>query len=156
MPRRGRVIRRELSPDIKYNSQLVTRLINKLMQCGKKRKAEGIVYSALEFVEQQGKGNPVEVLEQAVKNATPLLQVKPRRVAGATYQVPVEVRRERGISLAMRWLVNSARGRGGKSMTEKLAAEILDAFQSQGGAVKKREELHRMAQANRAFVHFRW
>ena len=156
MPRRGKVIKRELFPDIKYNSLIVSQLINKVMKCGKKRKAERIVYSALELMEQERKGAPVEILEQAIKNATPLLQVKPRRVAGATYQVPVEITGERGISLAMRWLINSARGRGGKSMAEKLAAEILDAAQSQGGAVKRREELHKMAQANRAFVHFRW
>ena len=156
MPRRGKVEKRELPPDVKYNSQLVARLVNRLMKWGKKSKAEHIVYSALELVEQQRKEAALNILEQAIKNVTPLLQIKPRRVAGATYQVPVEVKGEQGTSLALKWLVGSARIRSGKSMVEKLAAEILDAAQSQGGAVKKREEIHKMAQANRAFVHFRW
>ena len=124
--------------------------------CGKKRTSEGIVYGALQLLEQQVSKDPVTALEQAVRNATPLLEVKPRRVGGATYQVPVEVRPERGLSLAMRWLVGSARGRKGKSMKERLAAELIDAFQGQGVTIKKREDTHKMAEANRAFAHYRW
>lgn len=135
---------------------MIAKLINRVMQCGKKRTAEGIIYDALQIVENQVKSNPVDVLQQAITNITPLLQVKPRRVAGATYQVPIEISSLRGSSLAMRWLVNSARQRQGKSMAEKMAAEILDASRGQGAAIKKREDLHKMAQANRAFVHFRW
>ena len=126
------------------------------MTRGKKSVAETIVYGALDVVRDRMKRDPVDALEQAIKNATPLLEVKPRRVGGATYQVPVEVRPDRGLSLAMRWIVRSARARGGKSMAEKLAAEVLDAAQRQGAAIKKREDTHRMAEANRAFVHYRW
>lgn len=156
MPRRGRVIIRELSPDAKYHSEIVARLINKVMMCGKKTTAEGIVYDALSIMEQQEPTAPVNILEQAVKNATPLLEVKPRRVGGATYQVPVEVRPDRGLSLAMRWLIKSARARAGKSMAEKLAAELSDASKGQGATIKKREDTYKMAQANRAFAHYRW
>jgi len=156
MPRRGRVIKREIAPDPRYQSVTVARVINKVMIGGKKSLAQGIVYDALSTVEGRAKRDPVDTLEQAIKNATPLLQVKARRVGGATYQVPVEVRPARALSLAMRWLVGSARARGGKSMAEKLAAEISDAAQRQGAAVKKREDTHRMAEANRAFAHYRW
>ncbi len=156
MPRRGAIIRREMPPDAVYNSQLVSRLINKVMYGGKKRTAERIVYTALNLSGQRMKRDSIDVLEQAIRNATPLLEVKPRRVAGATYQVPVEVRGNRGNSLAIRWLLKSARARSGKSMAEKLAAEITDAAQGQGVTVKRREDAHRMAEANRAFVHFRW
>ena len=156
MPRRGRVIERELSPDAKYHSVIVTRLINRVMTQGKKATAEGIVYDALDIMGRQESKDPVNVLEQAVKNATPLLEVKPRRVGGATYQVPVEVRPDRGLSLAMRWLIKSARARTGKSMAEKLAAELSDASKGQGATIKKREDTHKMAQANRAFAHYRW
>ena len=156
MPRRATVIKREISPDAKYGSVTVARLINKVMQSGKKTTAERIVYDALQIMEQRGKREPVSVLEQAVRNATPLLEVKPRRVGGATYQVPVEVRPGRDIALAMRWLVNSARARTGNSMAEKLAAELTDASNGQGAAVKKRDDTHRMAEANRAFAHYRW
>jgi len=156
MPRRAQAIKREISPDAKYQSVLVSRLINKIMKCGKKSTAESIVYGALEVIEQQESKAPVSVLEQAVKNATPLLEVKPRRIGGATYQVPVEVRPDRSLSLAMRWLVNSARARPGKSMVEKLAAELDGASKGQGATIKKREDTHRMAEANRAFAHFRW
>jgi small subunit ribosomal protein S7 len=131
-------------------------MINRMMIGGKKSLAQAIVYDALKIVEERAARDPVDALEQAIKNATPLLEVKPRRVGGATYQVPVEVRAGRGPSLAMRWLVRSARARGGKSMTEKLAAEVMDAFQRQGAAVKRREDTHRMAEANRAFAHYRW
>jgi small subunit ribosomal protein S7 len=156
MPRRAQAIKREISPDAKYQSAIVARLINKIMRCGKKSTAERIVYGALQVVEQQESKAPVSVLEQAVKNATPLLEVKSRRIGGATYQVPVEVRPDRGLSLAMRWLVNSARARTGKSMMEKLAAELSGASKGQGATVKRREDIHRMAEANRAFAHFRW
>ena len=156
MPRRAQAIKREISPDAKYQSVIVSRLINRVMTCGKKSTAERIVYSALEVLEQQESKAPVSVLEQAVKNATPLLEVKPRRVGGATYQVPAEVRPDRGLSLAMRWLVNSARTGTGKSMAEKLAAELSGASKGQGATVKKREDTHRMAEANRAFAHFKW
>jgi small subunit ribosomal protein S7 len=156
MPRRARATRREISPDPRYQSVTVAKVINKVLTRGKKSLAERIVYNALGIIEQQVKGDPVDTLEQAIRNATPLLEVKPRRVGGATYQVPVEVRRERGVSLAMRWLVRSARMRGGRYMAEKLAAEILDAAQRQGATVKKRDDTHRMAEANRAFVHYRW
>ena len=156
MPRRARAIKREISPDARYHSITVAKLINRLMTGGKKRTAEGIVYDALQSLEQQVSKDPVTILEQAVRNATPLLQVKSRRVGGATYQVPVEVRPERGFSLALRWLVNSARARKGKSMTERLAAELGDAFQGQGVTIKKREDTHKMAEANRAFAHYRW
>jgi len=156
MPRRAQAIKREISPDARYQSVLVARLINKIMRCGKKSTAESVVYGALEVMEQQESKAPVSVLEQAVKNATPLLEVKPRRIGGATYQVPVEVRPDRSLSLAMRWLVNSARARTGKSMVEKLAAELSDASKGQGATIKRREDTHRMAEANRAFAHFRW
>jgi len=156
MPRRAQAIKKKISPDAKYKSVVVARLINKIMKCGKKSTAERIVYGALQVVEQQESQTPVSVLEQAVKNATPLLEVKSRRIGGATYQVPVEVRPDRGLSLAMRWLVNSARVRTGKSMVEKLAAELSGASKGQGATIKKREDIHRMAEANRAFAHFKW
>ena len=156
MPRRGLVTKREISPDPRYQNVTVAKVINRVMTRGKKSLAQAIVYGALDIIEERVKGDPVDTLEQAIKNATPLLEVKPRRVGGATYQVPIEVRTGRGLSLAMRWLVNSARARGGKSMAEKLAAEVMDAAQRQGATIKKREDTHRMAEANRAFVHYRW
>jgi len=156
MPRRARAIKREIRPDPRYQSVTVAKMINKVMTQGKKSTAERIVYEALDIVGERVKRDPVATLEEAVKNATPLLQVKPRRVGGATYQVPVEVRPDRGLYLAMRWLVQSARARSGKSMAEKLAGEVLDAAQKQGATAKKREDTHRMAEANRAFVHYRW
>ena len=156
MSRRAQAIKREIFPDAKYHSEIVAKLINKVMRCGKKSTAERIVYGALQVVEQQESKAPVSVLEQAVRNATPLLGVKPRRIGGATYQVPEEVRPDRGLSLAMRWLVNSARARTGKSMVEKLAAELSGASKGQGATIKRREDAHRMAEANRAFAHFRW
>ena len=156
MPRRARVEKRETPPDAKYQNVIVAKLINKVMLNGKKATAEKIVYAALENVAKMEKKDPVTILEQAVKNATPLLQVKPRRVGGATYQVPVEVSPERGLSIALRWLVASARERSGRSMAEKLAAELSDAFKQQGATIKKREDTHRMAEANRAFAHYRW
>ena len=156
MPRRSRAIRREIPPDAKHNNVTVARVINKVMKCGKKSTAEGIVYGALGIIEQQSSEAGVTILEHAVRNATPLLEVKPRRVGGATYQVPVEVRPERSLSLAIRWLINSARARAGKSMAEKLAAELSDAAKGQGATIKKREDTRKMAEANRAFAHYRW
>ena len=156
MPRRARATKREIPPDARYHNVIVARLINKIMMCGKKRTAERIVYDALQIMERNVSRDPVTALEQAVKNATPLLEVKPRRVGGATYQVPVEVRPERGLFLALRWLISSARARKGKPMSERLAAELTDALQGQGTTIKKREDTHKMAEANRAFAHYRW
>ncbi len=156
MPRRAPATKRETPPDARYHSVTVAKLINKIMMRGKKRTAESIIYGALQLLEQQASKDPATALEQAVKNATPMLEVKPRRVGGATYQVPVEVRPDRGLFLALRWLLQSARARKGRSMIEKLAAELIDAFQGQGATIKKREDTHRMAEANRAFAHYRW
>ena len=156
MPRRARAIKREILPDARYQSVTVATLISKVMICGKKRTAERITYDALQLLERQVSKDPVTALEQAIKNATPLLEVKPRRVGGATYQVPVEVRPDRGLFLAIGWLLKSARARKGKSMTEKLAGELIDAWQGQGVTIKKREDTHKMAEANRAFAHYKW
>jgi len=156
MPRRTRVVKREIAPDAKYQSVTVARLINKVMMRGQKRRAERIMYDALQIMEQKGQKPPLTILEQALRNASPLLRVKPRRVGGATYQVPLEVSPELSLSLAMRWLIKSARARDGKSMAEKLAAELIDASKGQGVTVKKRDDTHKMAEANRAFAHYRW
>jgi len=142
-------------PDARYGSKTITRFINKLMIDGKSI-AETIVYSALERAENQLRRPAVDVFEQAMRNSTPVLEVKPRRVGGATYQVPVEIRGDRRVSLAMRWLIASARSRSGKTMADKLASELLDAFHGQGATVKKRDDTHRMAEANKAFAHYRW
>ena len=156
MPRRARAIKRKIPPDAKYHNVIVARLINKIMMWGKKSTAEKIVYGALDIMQQQMSKDPVTLVEQAIRNASPVLEVKPRRVGGATYQVPVEVEPDRSLSLAIRWLVKSARARLGKSMAEKLAAELSDAAKGQGVTIKKREDTHRMAEANRAFAHYRW
>jgi small subunit ribosomal protein S7 len=156
MPRRNRPPRRIIEPDVRYNSELVARFANKLLRDGKKSKAFRIVYDAFDIIEERAKKPPLEVFEQAVKNATPLLEVRPRRVGGATYQIPMEVRPERRLSLAIRWLMQSTRQRPGKSMAEKLANELMDAAAGQGASIKKREDTHRMAEANRAFAHYRW
>ena len=156
MPRRARATKREIVPDAKYQNTTVARLINKVMMCGKKSTAEKIVYGAMDIMEEQGSKVPVTDLEHAVRNVTPQLKVKSRRVGGATYQVPVEVEPNVGLSLAIRWLVDSARGRSGRSMAEKLAAELSDAAKGQGVTAKKRDDTHRMAEANRAFAHYRW
>jgi small subunit ribosomal protein S7 len=145
-----------VAPDAKYNSKTVAMFINKIMQRGKKSLAERIMYEALNRIEQQTHRNPLDTFEQAVRNAMPSIEVKPRRVGGATYQVPVDIRPERRVALAMRWLLRSARARSGKSMAEKLAAELMDAAAGQGATIKRREDTHRMAEANRAFVHYRW
>jgi len=156
MPRRREVPRREASPDPKFGDRQVAKFINVLMQRGKKSTAESIAYGALELVEQRGQEEPVRLFRRALDNVRPRIEVKSRRVGGATYQVPVEVTPNRGAALAMRWVVQFARARAGKSMQEKLAAELLDAAAERGEAVRKREETHRMADANKAFAHYRW
>ncbi len=156
MPRRATVQKREILPDPRYGNRVLSRFINKMMYGGKKGTSERVVYSALSIVEARTRRDPVEVFEQALRNATPVLEVKPRRVGGSTYQVPVEIRGDRRQSLAMRWLIGSSRNRNGRSMSEKLAAEILDASNNVGATVKRREDTHRMAEANKAFAHYRW
>ncbi len=156
MSRRSRATQREIPPDAVYDNVIVAKLINKIMKCGKKSTAEKIVYRALSSIERRESKPPAPVLEQAVRNATPQLEVKSRRIGGATYQVPVEVRPVRSLSLAIRWLITSARARPGKSMAEKLADELSDAAKGQGVTVKKRDDTHRMAEANRAFAHYKW
>lgn len=156
MPRRAKVVRREIEPDAKYHNRLVAMLINKVMKNGKKSLAERIVYRAFDQIQEQQRRDPTEVFELAVQNVTPVVEVKPRRVGGATYQVPVDIRAERRTALALRWLLQSARARRGRSMAERLAAEISDAANGQGNTVKKKEDTHRMAEANRAFAHYRW
>lgn len=156
MPRRGHVEKHVVAPDIRYGNVMVAQLINKVMQRGKKSTATRIVYDALAMVEERMHRPAVEVFEQAMKNATPLIEVKPRRVGGATYQVPAEIRGERRQSLALRWIITAARARPGRSMAEKLAGELMDAARNTGATVKRREDTHRMAEANKAFAHYRW
>ena len=156
MPRRNSPPRHKVEPDVKYNNVHVSMFVNRMMRGGKKSTALRVVYGALELVQERAKRDPVEVFEQAIRNATPILEVKPRRVGGSTYQVPVEVEPARALSLAMRWMLSAARARGGRSMSEKLAAEFMDAANNQGSAIKKKEDTHRMAEANRAFAHYRW
>ncbi len=156
MPRRKRVVHRPDIPDTKFKNRNVARFIGKLMLNGKRSLAERITYDAFDIIEAKQKRPPLEVFEQALKNVTPSLEVKPRRVGGSTYQVPVDIRRERGNALAMRWLIRSARARTGKSMSEKLASELMDAAAGQGATIKKREETHKMAESNKAFAHYRW
>lgn len=153
---RGKVQKRELDPDLKYNDVLVTKLINHIMEGGKKTIAQKIVYGAFGIVEQKTKKEALSVYRQAIENVSPLLEVRSKRVGGATYQVPVEVRGDRKISLALRWLIGAARSKKGKPMKEKLAEELILAFQNEGTAFKKKEDMHRMAEANRAFAHFAW
>ncbi len=155
--RRRRAIRREVLPDPKFNNKTVSRFVNMLMLQGKKWNAEKIVYGSLDIVTQKTqKTDAIEVLTKAIDNVRPLLELKSRRVGGATYQIPVEVKGDRGASLALRWIRNAARARKGKPMEQRLADEILDAYHGQGTAVKKKEEIHKMAEANRAFSHYRW
>lgn len=156
MPRRYRPPKREVEPDVRYDSVMVARFINKIMKDGKKSIAARIVYDALDIVQARMKRPPLEVMEDAMRNVSPVLEVKPRRVGGSTYQIPVEVSPGRRLSLAMRWLLAAAHNRPGKSMAEKLAGELMDAARETGAAVKKREDTHRMAEANRAFAHYRW
>ncbi|NPV44942.1 30S ribosomal protein S7 [Koleobacter methoxysyntrophicus] len=156
MPRRGHVAKRDVLEDPVYGSKLVTKLINKIMLDGKKGLAQKICYDAFEIIRNKTGRDPVEVFEQAMKNVMPTLEVKARRVGGATYQVPVEVRADRRQTLGIRWIVDYARNRGEKTMKERLAAEIMDAANGVGGSVKKREDTHKMAEANKAFAHYRW
>ena len=156
MSRRREVPKREILPDPKFGSTQITKFVNMIMQSGKKSTAEAIMYNALDAISQKGKGESLEVLDQALENVSPMVEVKSRRVGGATYQVPVEVRADRRVTLAMRWIIDAARRRGEKSMQLKLAGELMDASENRGSAVKKREDTHRMAEANKAFAHFRW
>jgi small subunit ribosomal protein S7 len=156
MSRRNRPEKREVLPDPRYGNVTVQRMINKVMESGKKATAESIVYGAMDIMEGRLKKPALEVLEQGVRNATPLIEVRPRRVGGATYQVPMEIREDRRMSLALRWLIQASRKRSGKTMADKLASELMDAYSNQGGTVKKKEDTHKMAEANRAFAHYRW
>jgi small subunit ribosomal protein S7 len=156
MPRRGNVPKRDTLPDPVYQSPLVTRFINCLMYDGKKSTAESIFYGAMQLVQERAKDDPVKIFRKAVDNVKPLLEVKSRRVGGSTYQVPVEVRPNRRTSLAIRWIIEYATSRGEKTMKEKLAAELMDASNLRGGAVKKKDDTHKMAEANKAFAHYRW
>ncbi len=156
MPRRREVTKREILPDPKYKNVLVAKFINNLMKRGKKSVAEGIFYRALDLMQARAKEDPLKLFEKSVNNAKPVVEVKSRRVGGATYQVPTEVRAERRTALAIRWLIAYAEERSEKSMEEKLAAELLDAASNRGGALKKREDVHKMAEANKAFAHYRW
>ncbi|OPZ88167.1 MAG: 30S ribosomal protein S7 [bacterium ADurb.Bin429] len=156
MPRKGPAPRRDVQPDAVFHSELISRFINKIMLNGKKSKAEAIFYGALELVHQRTGKDPLEVFEQAMRNVMPVIEVRPRRVGGATYQVPMEVRPVRKLDLGIRWIISNARKRGGKTMQERLAAEFMDAANSTGASVKKREDTHRMAEANKAFAHYRF
>ena len=156
MPRRGKVVRRQIAPDAKYNSVWVQVMINKILKNGKKSLAERIMYKAMDIIAQRTKDDPRQVVEQAVRNVMPVLEVRPRRVGGATYQIPLEVRPTRQVSLAMRWILAAARARQGRPMAERLATEITDAYREQGAAIKRRQDTHRMAEANKAFAHYRW
>jgi small subunit ribosomal protein S7 len=156
MSRRREVPKRDILPDPKFGSTQITKFVNMIMKSGKKSTAEAIMYNALDTISQRGKGESIEVLDQALENVSPMVEVKSRRVGGATYQVPVEVRADRRVTLAMRWIIDASRKRGEKSMQLKLAGELMDASENRGSAVKKREDTHRMAEANKAFAHFRW
>jgi len=156
MPRKGPAKKREIDPDPIYGNRLLQRLINRVLKDGKKSIAEKIVYSALDVIEQKTKRKGIEVFEEALRNVMPVIEVRPRRVGGATYQVPVEVRPDRRVSLALRWIVTNARKRAGHTMIEKLAGELIDAANNTGASIKKKEDTHRMAEANKAFAHYRW
>jgi len=156
MPRKKRVIAREVLPDPKYGKKLITRFVNNLMKAGKKSTAERILYTAINIIEKKTNQNGVEVFEKAIENVKPIIEVKSRRVGGATYQVPVEVRSERRQSLAIRWIISFSKGRPEKTMAEALAAELIAASKNEGASIKKREDTHKMAEANKAFAHFKW
>jgi small subunit ribosomal protein S7 len=156
MPRRAAAVRREVQPDAKYNNRLVTQLTNKILWAGKKSVAESIVYGAFDYIEEKTGNDPLAVFKKAMDNVRPTLEVKPKRVGGATYQVPVEVNARRSTTLAIRWIVGFSRARREKTMTERLANEILDASEETGASIKRREDLYKMAEANRAFSHYRW
>ncbi|MED5370399.1 MAG: 30S ribosomal protein S7 [Myxococcota bacterium] len=156
MPRRREVPKRQVLPDPKFGDVLVTKFMNNLMRDGKKATAEAIVYGAFDTIQDRTREDPIVVFRRALENVEPMVEVKSRRVGGSTYQVPVEVRPDRRVALAMRWIIQYARQRGGRTMTDKLAAELMEASHSRGNAVKKKEDTHRMAEANRAFSHYRW
>ncbi|MSR88408.1 MAG: 30S ribosomal protein S7 [Candidatus Margulisbacteria bacterium] len=156
MSRRAKEYRKRQSPDSVHGSLVLSKFINKVMMSGKKSIARDIVYRALEILSQKVNAPAVDAFEKALRNAIPLMEVRSRRVGGSTYQVPMEVRAERGVSLAMRWLINNSRTRSGHSMIEKMSAELIDAYNGVGASIKKREETHRMAESNKAFAHFRW
>lgn len=156
MPRRAKIVKRQIPPDAKYGNQLIAVFVNKIMKNGKKSVAERIMYDALDRIQQTEQKDPVEVFELAVRNATPVVEVKPRRVGGATYQVPVDIRAERRLALALRWLLRSAQARRGRTMAERLAGELIEAAGNQGATIKQKTDTHRMAEANRAFAHYRW
>ena len=156
MPRRREVTRREILPDPKYKNILVAKFVNNVMKRGKKSVAERILYGALNLIQERTKEDPLKLFEKSVNNVKPIIEVKSRRVGGATYQVPTEVRPERRTALAIRWLINYSKERSEKSMEEKLAGELMDAANNRGGAIKKREDVHKMAEANKAFAHYRW
>lgn len=156
MPRKGDIQRRRVGTDAKYKSSNIQRFINRLMERGKKSVAQRVVYDALELVQERSKQDPLDIFKKAIKNATPLVKVKARRIGGSTYQVPVEVGHFEGESIGSRWIIQSARKRSGRSMVDKLASELIDAANSQGAAVKKKDETHRMAEANKAFAHYRF
>lgn len=156
MPRKGPVSRRSIEPDSMYHSTLAAKFIHHIMRKGKKSKAEKIFYTALEILKEKTGEDPLKVFQKAVENVRPQMEVRPRRIGGATYQIPIEVPEYRAVSLSIRWILSAARSRSGHTMEEKLAAELLDAYNQRGTALRKREETHRMAEANRAFAHFRW
>ncbi len=156
MARRREAQRRQVTPDPKFNDILVARFVNNVLKQGKKSLAERMLYTALDMIEEKSKEEPLKVFKKAVENVAPLLEVRSRRVGGATYQVPVEVKENRRVALSIRWLIQHARSRPGRSMAEKLAGELLDAYNNTGGSVKKKDEVHRMAEANKAFAHYRW
>ena len=156
MPRRKKISKREILPDPKYHSKLIAKFINNVMYSGKKSVAESIMYDALDIIEKKINMSGLEVFQKAIENARPLLEVKSRRVGGATYQVPIEVPMDRSIALAMRWLITYSESRSEKTMAEKLAAELLSTYKKEGSTIKKREDTHKMAEANKAFAHFRW
>ena len=156
MPRRGQVLKRKVLPDPKYHDRLVMKFVNNLMHRGKKSLAERIFYGAMDVIEQRTREDPLKLFKRAMDNVKPVIEVKARRVGGATYQVPVEIRPQRRTALAMRWLITYARARGEKTMMERLAAELIDAANNRGSSIKKREDTHKMAEANKAFAHYRW
>jgi len=156
MPRRREIPKRKILPDPKYHDLLVAKFINAVMRMGKKSVAEGILYRSFDIIREKTKGDPIKIFKQAIDNVKPMIEVKPRRVGGATYQVPVEVRPERKMALAIRWIITYARQRPEKRMEEGLSAELIDAANKRGAAIKKREDTHKMAEANKAFAHYRW
>jgi small subunit ribosomal protein S7 len=156
MSRRNRAVKREIKPDIRHNSPTVQGFISRMMRGGKRSVAQRVLYDTFDMIEQRAKRNPVDVFDQAIRNVMPTIEVKPRRVGGATIQVPVEIAPDRRLTLAMRWILAGARTRGGKSMADRLSGELMDAAQGQGSAIKKKEDTHKMAEANRAFAHYRW